>query len=298
MASTLQAPPTPGKQRGKRSRARATAGAFGLLVLLAGLVGGGVLFLAASQRHDDVVESFARAGVGCTTTLEFGETGTFYVFEETTTEPDLPSGGCQPVLAPGEFQFTLTGPADVVRGDDTSISYDTGSIVGSSVARIEITRAGTYEILVTGPDLDAAAAVGRDPSSGVSDMKRGALIVAIAGVALGGLLLLLAGRRSRGAAEPSAPVAPAWGPRPDGVVPDWPPHPPRVGQLPVDRSEPGTAAPPPPPLPARVTPAAPSPSPWAPPPTGLAPTTAPPPVDDSGPRLPPPPVPREPDPPR
>ena len=66
-----------------RSRGRGTAAAFGFILLFAGLIGGGVLYVRSLMWHDDAVEAFARAGVGCTTTLQFTETGTFYVFEET-----------------------------------------------------------------------------------------------------------------------------------------------------------------------------------------------------------------------
>ena len=107
-------------------------------------------------------------------------------------------------------------------------------------------------------------------------------MVAAAGVLLGGLLLALAGRRSRRAATPSIPDGPGWGHRPvEGAQPAWPPSPPRIPQVPVNPHQPDTpaeVAAPPPPLPAR----APSGgtiarSPWAPPTPGAEPVdTAPP----------------------
>jgi len=66
-----------------RSRGRGAAAAFGFILLFAGLIGGGVLFVLSTQRHDKAIEKFARAGVGCTTSLEFSKSGTFYVYAET-----------------------------------------------------------------------------------------------------------------------------------------------------------------------------------------------------------------------
>ena len=59
--------------------------------------------------------------------------------------------------------------------------------------------------------LDTWAAVGRDPSDNVDEMRRGAIIVAAIGIVLGGLLLALAGWRSKRASTPSIPEGPGWG---------------------------------------------------------------------------------------
>jgi hypothetical protein len=266
------------------------------VLLFAGLIGGGVLFVLSTQRHDKAVEGFARAAIGCTTTLEFSETGQFYVYEETGGAAEAPdSEGCQPQAAAGQpFDFELTGPAPVSPLPDTSISYDTGEFSGVSVATFEIEASGLYEIAVVGSDVTTVAAVGRDPSSGVSEMKRGAIVVTAAGVLLGGLLLGLAGRRSKRASTPSIPDGPGWGDRPNPEDKAWPPAPPRVPQVPVNPQQPdvpASVASPPPPLPARAPgSAAPSRSPWAPPPPGDSPvdTSPPEPMPDvKAPELPP-----------
>ena len=137
------------------------------------------------------------------------------------------------------------------------------------MARFEVTESGTYELEVRGESLDTWAAVGRDPSDNVDEMRRGAIIVAAIGIVLGGLLLALAGWRSKRAATPSIPEGPGWGTRPgDGGVRAWPPEPPRIPQVPINPHQPDTpasVAPPPPPLPARAPgSAAPPRSPWAP----------------------------------
>jgi len=61
------------------------------------------------------------------------------------------------------------------------------------------------------------AAIGRDPDDGVDRLQRRAIMVAILGVVLGSLLLLLAGRRSKRAAQFLTPDGPGWGPQQAGA---------------------------------------------------------------------------------
>jgi hypothetical protein len=279
------------RRPGPRSRGRGAAAAFGFILLFAGLIGGGVLFVLSLHRHDKSVENFARAGVGCTTSLEFSKTGTFYVYEETVGDFNPQDIGCEPQAAPNQaFAVNFDGPAPVSPRPDSSISYDTGDFAGASVARFEITESGTYELEVRGDSVDSWAAVGRDPSENVDEMRRGAIIIAVVGVLLGGLLLALAGWRSKKASTPSIPEGPGWGPRPgDGATAAWPPAPPRIPQVPVNPHQPDTpasVAPPPPPLPARAPGStAPPRSPWGPPPPGAGPvhTTPPGPAEQAKP---------------
>lgn len=194
----------------RKSTGRGVVAALGFFLVFAGLVGGGVLYVVAQQRPGQAVEGFARAPVGCTTTLEFSETGEFYVFEEvggtTTIE------GCQPVATPGaEFEVTFSGdlvPADVEATSD--VSYDVDGFDGRSVQRIDVREAGQYTVGVVGSDLTVVAAIGRDPDDGVDDLRRNALVVAIAGLVLGLLLLILSGRSSKRAAAAVAPEGPGW----------------------------------------------------------------------------------------
>ena len=191
----------------RQSRGRGTAAAFGMLLLLAGLVGGGLLFVQSQRRPTQAVEGFARAPIGCTTTLRFTERGTFFVYQELSGVESVPDGGCEPLADPAQtFDFELTGPdGPVVPRPDDSLTYDTDRALGSSVARIEITTAGQYEIVVVGDDPAVVAAIGRDPDDGVQDLRRRAMLVAVFGVVLGVLLLWLAGRRSKQAAKFAPP---------------------------------------------------------------------------------------------
>ena len=249
---------------GVKSKGRGAAAVFGLLLVLAGVAGAAVLWMMAERRPDQAVEGFARGPVGCTTTLEFGDVGTFYVFEEVVGADSDAFAECSPDATQGnEFGFELLDDGrPVATRDDSSIAYDTAEAIGTSVARIEIAEPGRYDLVVEGADPTVVAAVGRDPELGVTDLRRGAIVVGLVGVVLGALLLLLAGRRSKRAATYATPAGPGWGPapRPDGTVATWPPEPPRVPQVPVNPMLP------PEPVAAEV-PAAP-PAPWAPPHAG------------------------------
>lgn len=261
-----------------RSRGRGVAAAFGFLLLVAGLIGAGLLYLLSVQRPDEAVESFARAAAGCTTTLDFSETGTFYVYKETTTAFDPAVIGCTPSAAAGQpFGVELTGPVAVTLVDDLTVFYDAGDFVGASVARFEINTPGSYEIAITSDNVTSVAAVGRDPENGVDELRRTAVAVGAIGVILGLLLLLLAGRRSKKAATPSIPDGPGWGPRPSERQADWPPSAAQVPRVPINPQQPDvpvSPTPPPPPLPAREPGAGLAPPSWSPPPPGGQPVSS------------------------
>ena len=250
----------------QRSRGRGTAAAFGFLLLIAGLLGAGVLYVLSTQRPDKAVDGFARASAGCTTTLDFTETGTFFVYTETGSRADTADEGCAPTPTLGErFSFEITGPADVTPVADVTVTYDRGDVTGASVARFEIATAGLYEIAVRSEDVATVAAVGRDPDSGVEQQQRNALIVGVTGGLLGLLLLALAGWRSKKATAPVTPEGPGWGTRAADAPADWPPAAPEVARRAINPQQPDLpveAAPPPPPLPARAPGAGVPLSPW------------------------------------
>jgi hypothetical protein len=220
---------------GTKSRGRGVAATFGLLVVLAGLIGGAALWVTADRRPQRAVDGFARGAVGCTTTLEFIDTGTFFVFEETTGAGAAVD--CEPTATPGAgFEVVVSSDGrPLAFRSDSSVAYATTTAVGRSVARFEITTPGQYEIVVTGADVATVAAIGRDPSDGVAEIRQGAFLVGVGGVVLGGLMLLLAGRRSRRATVVPSPItAPA---RPVDDGPEWPPATPHV-QLPIRPTQP------------------------------------------------------------
>jgi hypothetical protein len=274
------------------------AAVFGLLVLLAGLIGAAVLFYTSQQRPEQTIDGYARAAVGCQTTLRFVDTGTFYVFEERGSDAEAPPGDCPPTADPDRaFGFVLSDGTGQVEGQgDLGISYDTGDRMGQSVAKFVVDEPGEYTIDVFGGDVAVVAAIGQDPDEGVAELRRAAVIVGGIGVALGGLLLLLAGRRSKRAAAVQAPEAgrvwrrppeptddrrgvphvpvssPTSSGEPDAPAPVWPPEPPSVSEPSWDdrsRVPDGSPpAPPPPPAGMPSDPGAIARSPWAPPAPG------------------------------
>lgn len=227
-----------------KSRGRGTVAALGLLCLFVGLVGGAVLYLVAERRPAQTVENFARAPVGCITTLEFAETGTFYVFEEVGADTVAIGNGCEPEVDPtARFSVEFTGALQpsVAAGGDV-VSYDVAGYDGRSIQQLEITRPGQYTLEVTGDDPTVAAAIGRDPHENVDDLHRAALILAVAGTLLGLVLLTVSGRRSKRAATVSTPSGPGWGPAQRPVGEPTVAGGPRTGQVPVNPHAPPAPA--------------------------------------------------------
>lgn len=256
------------------------------MLLLGGLVAGGVMLAIASRLDDRAIDDFARAGVGCRTTLDFQATGTFFVYQELAGDVDELAGDCEPAGEPGRpFGVEqVDGPAEVAFVGDDSIDYDTGEHVGRSISTFVVEEAGQYEISVRGSDIEFVAAIGRDPSDAVNQTRTAAIVVAAAGVVLGGLLLL-SGRRSQRSAAPSVATGPEWGVGHAAEDRPWPPAPPTIGQRPINPQQPDAPTRPMPPPPPPGSPwAAPSqPAPLPPPPP---PPPATPPAPASEPRMP------------
>ena len=103
------------------------------------------------QLVHDAVKGFARAPVGCTTTLEFDTTGTFTLFVETKGTVGRRSAATAPAAVPRTTVATTTCRAStldagrttattqVTLGDANDYSYDTGGFVGTSYATVDIT---------------------------------------------------------------------------------------------------------------------------------------------------------------
>src|SRR5690606_26166445 len=123
---------------GVRSRGRGVAATFGLLLVLVGIAGVVVLWVMAERRPEQAVEGFARGPVGCTTTLEFGDVGTFYLYEELVGTTSDAFAECAPSATPGsEFSVELLDDGrPIPTRADRSITYDTDAATGTSVARV------------------------------------------------------------------------------------------------------------------------------------------------------------------
>jgi hypothetical protein len=234
----------------------------------AGLVAGGTLFFLGGRAKEQTVEGFARAPVGCTTTLQFDTADTFTFYVETKGEAGDLGGDCAGNGAvydrgdddPPQVALTLVDAngGEVPLRDSSRYSYDTGRFVGSAIKDADVT-AGTYRLTVESDSTDFAIAIGRDPEVDSSSLQALGAAIALLGLVIG-VALVLFSLRTR--PEPPTPL-PA-----DGM---WRPQPPMTAPVGVP-SVPGFVPPPPstgvPPVPAQ----------WAPPPPP-PPTVAPPPPD-------------------
>jgi hypothetical protein len=199
------------------------------VLLLVGLVGVAVvLWIAAGERRADNVAGFARAPVGCDTTLDFDSTGVFVLYVETSGEFEELAGACDAQRRYDrdaddvpDVELTLRDPGggEVELTEGAEIGYDVDGFVGTSVREVRIDTEGDHVLTVAPTGGEAfAIAVGRSPDEGVALLRWGAVGAAVAGLLLGGLFLVLGSRRPTSPANPSAP----W--QPDGQ--GWPSGPP------------------------------------------------------------------------
>jgi hypothetical protein len=202
----------------RQSRSGAIAAA--VFVLLAGVAGGIVMLLLADNRHDKAVEDLARAPIGCATTLDFADTGTFVLFVETKGEVGDLDGDCPNANRSYVYAGANAPDVDIILTDssgtevgvsrDRSKSYERGIYAGESVGTVTISAPGEYVLTASSAEAEVVVAVGKDPADAVGSLRVGGFIAIGAGVVVGLLMLVLAMRRGNG--QPMAPAAPAAAP--------------------------------------------------------------------------------------
>ncbi len=192
----------------------------GALLLAAGVVAGIVMFLASSSNYEDGVKNLARAPIGCTTSLEFDEAGAYTIYVETVgsigelrgdcpnTDTDYDSSGDD--LPDVDITLVDDDGDEVDLDRDDSTDYDAGGFVGQAVATVQIDEPGSYEITATSDEDEVVVAVGHDPKGDAASMKTMAIAALVAGIVIGGLLIVLGLRRkpAPGAGAPPVPPAP------------------------------------------------------------------------------------------
>jgi hypothetical protein len=204
---------TPPPKRGK--------GLLGVAVAVVGLLGGGALLLVSGMTFASGAENLARAPLGCTTSLQFDETGEYFVFVETKGSIGELRGDCPGTDTDYEFDgdagdvdvdVTLIDENDeeIDTDRDDSVSYDTGDFVGESILTFEIEEAGDVEVTVSASDDEVMVAIGKDPSAAAGPLGLAGIVVMALGVVLGVVLFLL-GRRKKG---PAAPMSQTGYPQP------------------------------------------------------------------------------------
>ena len=206
---------------------------LGALAVIAGLVAAVALWNIGGDRRRDAVENFARAPVGCDTTLDFVETGTFLVFVETSGRVDGIRGDCDVSgtydVRNGRPDVDLTvldpegDPVDVERSS-ADVGYDEDGFVGQARYSIDIGATDDHVFRVESSDDDVfVVAVGRDPNAGVAALRGGAAAAGIVGLVIGLVLILLGARPAR-----ATVVAVPWNPAGPGFVPGQVPQGPPV----------------------------------------------------------------------
>lgn len=206
------APPTTSAKPAKGGRGLTVSG---IIVLAVGVVVGIALIGLGAANEEATVKKFARAPVGCTTTLEFTETGTFTLYVESEgrlgdVEGDCDADGGRYSRAdddPPQVTLTLSdadGSAVSLR-DVNGPSYSAGDYTGVAHSAVTISETGSYTLSVVSDDTDFAIAVGRDPDGNSNALLGSGVAVAVVGVVLGVVLLLL-GRSRRRPPPPAAPT--------------------------------------------------------------------------------------------
>lgn len=207
----------------------------GIVALIVGLLAATGLWYSAVQRESDAVRNLARAPSGCDTTLDFEAAGEFTIYIETKGRFDEPvAGDCAALGAYGVLgegvpavSLTMTSPTgdEVALTEAPGATYDADGFIGQSVRTFQVETAGDHILRVEADD-DAEArvvvAVGRDPSDGVAVMQWGAVLAAIAGLMVGGGMMIAARRASASQSVPAAteqwPVGPGgWPTTPPGM---------------------------------------------------------------------------------
>ncbi len=205
---------------GGRGRNKLLTG-LGVVLIVAGVLGGLLLALGGSKRYSDGVKDLARGPANCVTTLDVDEEDTYYFYVESKGEVADVRGDCP---ATGDsFDTSDADPPTLTLADEDGdnvrlrradgVSYDTGGYQGEleRTARLD---AGRYHLSVTADD-DVVVAVGGD----VESLKPNPLlpiIVGLVGVLLGVLLIVLgrAKKAPQGAASAPFGAASGWNPTP------------------------------------------------------------------------------------
>jgi hypothetical protein len=205
------------------SRPRRWMDVLAALVVIAAVIAALVLWRGAAARYDDNVDAFARAPVGCDTTLDFDRAGEFVIYLETTGNVDGLGGDCDPAVDYARASDGLPQPAlrlrsaegrDVELSSTAGVDYDTGSFVGTPYRLADVPATGSYVLTVDDEtDEPYAVAVGGDPGDGVAVLRWSAAAVLVAGLAVGLVLVALARRRRSDPFSPDALWADtAWAP--------------------------------------------------------------------------------------
>jgi hypothetical protein len=208
--------------KGPRRKGMLIVGSVLFVVGIGALVACGVLGVS---KVSDSVDKLARAPIGCSTTLQFDQTGTFLLFVETKGHIGQVGGDCTSTsgsysrtsaTAP-DVQVTITDDQGTPRqlNKAPGVKYDVDGFKGSSLQSVVVPTKGQYTLTVQSTDKDFVIAVGKDPSNAGRGFFGGAVVGLL--VALVGLVIALLGLRRK-----KLPAGPgAWAPGPGQPTPGF-----------------------------------------------------------------------------
>ena len=194
---------------------------LGAAVAAIGVIVGLALILMSGSSKEETVKKFARAPAGCTTSLEFDHAGNYTLYLETKGQVPNLGGDCaangttyQHAGGIPSVSVTLVDGAGtaVATASAAGSSYDEGGYAGSALLTAAVPAAGTYQITVTSDATDVAIAIGGDPEGSAGTMKTIGFAVLAVGV-LGGLGLILLGRKKNASPAAAAPAGGGWQPQ-------------------------------------------------------------------------------------
>lgn len=258
------------------SPSRRRAIVLGVVIVVVGVIAVIAFWVAGSARKSNAIENYARAPVGCDTTLDFAEAGTYLLFVEGTGRVGQVRGDCDAAetydsdVGPDDVTVTVVDPDGNVVDlrDPPTISYSSGDYAGQSAFEIDIEDATDHVIRVESEAAgDFVVAVGRDPDDGVALLRTIGLLLALAGTVTGLVVVLAVGRGG------SSPGSTTVGASPWAAPPPTQPlyRPPAIGSPPGPAAMPGAL----PPSPGGFAPPSPGPPSTSAPPTGQTPPSAP-----------------------
>lgn len=194
----------------------------GLVLVAAGVIAG--LMILGSSSTGTAVKKFARAPIGCSTTMTAERTATFNIYVEHAGRLPEYGGDC-PAAGTYSSNDEVGTPEVVITngGDEVELSeasgerYDADGFKGRRVFTAKLEKGEEYRVTVTSDDAAAAeqmaVAVGIDDSSPskLSSARTMGIVSLIGGPVLGLPLILLGLRRRQppGSAGPPAAYQPA-----------------------------------------------------------------------------------------
>lgn len=192
----------------------------GVVLLLVGLATGAVLLVLAGTAEGRTVRAFARAPIGCTTTLRFDRAGVFTFYVETAGRTAALGGDCrtagkafrhQGASPTVDLELTDSSGAPVALSNFQDRSYSASGYEGRSLAQAAIPAPGTYRVAATADVADIGLAVGGSAVAYRNELVTWGAIALMVGGVMGGALLTFGARRRKPETPPPS-AAQVWAP--------------------------------------------------------------------------------------